>query len=504
MTVLQRTDLTTSQKIQCAAAAVAGQDEHGSKTALSEAYEISRPTVYAVGAAAESVLRTHFDTPLLQGAAVDVRVDDAQLRRAVVALRVLAPNAIRSIEDLLPLLYPGVKVSYGTIQQRLVEAEGEAARFNAKASLGAVKSGALDEMFSQGEPVLAWVDLDSGYLFGLSLSATRDAGAWSGVLGEGQAQGLELSVVVKDAARGIAAGVSEVFPHAEQRDDCFHVLYEMNKVRGRLERRAYGAIEREGEALGRLGKIRAYDKARRRKAKCALTRARRECAEAIERFDAFEAAMDTLRGALECVDLATGALHRPEHVEALIEQVAGRVESLGVGECAKLAKYLRNRAPGLVLAQRSVLPRLEALAEQWSMPAVSLGCICWYLVRALDKRPPRARHRAWSRHLLAAYGALQDRLGTESASLLDAVEVVLHQRHRASSAIEGFNAALRPYLYVHKGATQGFLDLFRAWFNLRTRRWGRHKGTSAHECLSGERVHDWLTLLGYPPSPALS
>ena len=101
------------------------------------------------------------------------------------------------------------------------------------------------------------------------------------------------------------------------------------------------------------------------------------------------------------------------------------------------------------------------------------------------------------------YGALQDRLGAASASLLDAVEEVLHQRHRASSAIEGFNAALRPYLYVHKGATQGFLDLFRAWFNLRTRRWGRHKGTSSHECLTGQRVHDWLTLLGCPPSPTL-
>ena len=49
-----------------------------------------------------------------------------------------------------------------------------------------------------------------------------------------------------------------------------------------------------------------------------------------------------------------------------------------------------------------------------------------------------------------------------------------------------------------------FLDLFRAWFNLRTRRWGRHKRTSAHECLTGQRVHDWLTLLGYPPSPALA
>ena len=174
-----------------------------------------------------------------------------------------------------------------------------------------------------------------------------------------------------------------------------------------------------------------------------------------------------------------------------------------MGECAKLAKYLRNRAPGLVLAQKSVLPRLEALAEPWSAQAVSLACLCWYLVRALHKRPARARHRALYRHLLTAYGALQDRLGAASASLLDAVEAVLHQRHRASSAIEGFNAALRPYLYVHKGATQGFLDLFRAWFNLRTRRWGRHKGTSSHECLTGQRVHDWLTLLGCPPSPTL-
>ena len=259
MTVLQRTDLTTSQKIQCAAAAVAGQHAHGSKTALSETYEISRPTVYAAGAAAESVLRSHFEAPLLQGAAVDVRVDDAQLRRAVVALRVLAPNAIRPIEDLVPLLYPGVKVSYGTIQHMLVEAEARAARFNAQVSLGGVEAGALDEMFSQGEPVLAGVDLDSGYLFGLSLSATRDGEAWAGLLREGQAQGLGLSVVVKDAAKGIAAGVSEVFPHAEQRDDCFHVLYEMHKVRRRMERRAYAAIDREGEALGRLGKIRAYD-----------------------------------------------------------------------------------------------------------------------------------------------------------------------------------------------------------------------------------------------------
>ena len=81
---------------------------------------------------------------------------------------------------------------------------------------------------------------------------------------------------------------------------------------------------------------------------------------------------------------------------------------------------------------------------------------------------------------------------------------MLIERHRVSSAIEGFNAALRPYLYVHKGVTQGFFDLLRAWFNLCTRRWGRLKGTSAHQSLTGQRVCDWLTRLGYPPSPALA
>ena len=254
--------------------------------------------------------------------------------------------------------------------------------------------------------------------------------AWGGVLREGQAQGLGLSVVVKDA-RGIAAGVSEVFPHAEQRDDCFHVLYEMHKVRRRLERRAYAAIEREGEALGRLGKIRACDKVRRRKAKRARSGARRECAEAIERFDAFEAAMDTLRGALECVDLETGELHRPEHVEALIEGVAQRIESLGVGECAKLAKYLRNRAPGLVLAQKSVLPRLEALAEPWSAQA-ELG------VPVLVLGPGAAQASCACPVSCAVSPSPWGVRGTaRPASLLDAVEAVLHQRHRASSAMRG-------------------------------------------------------------------
>ena len=200
----------------------------------------------------------------------------------------------------------------------------------------------------------------------------------------------------------------------------------------------------------------------------------------------------------------SGELHRPEQVQALIERAAKALDTLDVRDGPRLAKYLRNRAPGLALAQGSLLPKLEALGAHYSLEAVALGCVVWQLVNALRKRPHRARWRGLHRHLLGAYARLRNHLGACTDALLDAVEQLLIHRHRASSAIEGFNAALRPFLYVHKGVTQGFLELFRAYFNLRTRRWGRHKGTSAHECLSAERVEDWLTVLGYPPSPTLS
>ena len=84
--------------------------------------------------------------------------------------------------------------------------------------------------------------------------------------------------------------------------------------------------------------------------------------------------------------------------------------------------------------------------------------------------------------------------------IMTTIEKQLQGRHMASSAIEGFNASLRSYLYVRKGVNQGFLELFKAWYNLRNRRWGQNKGTSAYESMTGEKVSDWLSLIGFPPS----
>lgn len=439
----------------------------------------------------------------LLGRVVRVEVDEAQLERAVVALRVIAPNAIRPIEELLPILYPGIRLCYGKIQSILVRAEQRARAFNAKADLSSIKASALDEMFSQGKPVLAGVDLASGYLFSLELREGRSGEDWAEVLEQAKAQGVDLSVVVKDAAKGIEAGVHAVFPGAEQRDDCFHVLYETNKVRRQLEQRAYGAIRREEQVQGALAKIRAKDQKRRRGQKQKMARARRECQQAIARFDAFEAAMGQVREAMEYVDLQSGQLRCAEQARNLMEQAAQTIAHIDAPGCQKLAGYLSNRAPGLALATAALHAELSALSAVYPAAAVVLACMIWRLVSVLEASRCTWQHNEHHRLLLGAFAQLQALLGEKTDALLHTVKGLLEKRYRASSAIEGFNAALRPYLYVHKGVTQNFLELFRAYYNLRTRRWGRHKGTSAHQCLTGTPVADWLTLLGYPPSSTL-
>ena len=503
MTGLHRTPLTTSQKCECAAMVLAGQEAHGTISALSREFGLSRPTLYEVRDTASEVLKEHFEKDECAYRAVRVEVDDAQLERAVVALRVMAPNAIRPIEELLPILYPGVRISYGKVQSILVQAEAQAKAFNAKAELASIKASALDEMFSQGEPVLAGVDLASGYLFGLELCEGRGGEEWAEVLGQAKAQGLELSVVVKDAAKGIAAGVHAVFPQAEQRDDCFHVLYELNKVRRQLEQGAYAAIGREQETQEALGKIRAQDQKRRRGQKQRIARARRECQQAIARFDACEAAMARVREAMEYVDLTTGALRSGEDAQRLMAQAAQAIERIDAPGCRKLAGYLANRAPGLALATTALHTELQALAATYPLSAICLACLIWRAVAECQKRSAPWRRNESLRLLAGAFAQLQALLGADTDTLLDTVKALLDKRYRASSAIEGFNAALRPFLYVHKGVTQSFLELFRAHYNLRTRRWGRHQGTSAHECLTGTPVTDWLSLLGFPPSRRL-
>ncbi|MCP5088572.1 MAG: hypothetical protein GY952_17420, partial [Rhodobacteraceae bacterium] len=276
--------------------------------------------------------------------------------------------------------------------------------------------------------------------------------------------------------------------------------YELGKVRRRLEQQAYAAITREQEVTQKLKKTRAKQKTKRRSQRQKLAWAQRQCRQAIAQYDAFEQAMQQVEEALSYVDLNTGALRTAHEVQNLIEHAATTITALEEAKCRNVATYLRKRAPGLVLATAGLHQHLDPLRTQYGEEAVSLTAVIRCLTQELHHRRRPWQHYQQTQQLLGAYALLQQQLGPQTDDLLEAFQECLDQRYRASSAIEGFNATLRPYLYVHKGVTQGFLDLFQAYFNLRTRRWGPRRGTSAYQSLTGQPVDDGLTLLGFPPS----
>ena len=194
--------------------------------------------------------------------------------------------------------------------------------------------------------------------------------------------------------------------------------------------------------------IRAYDKERRRKAKRELSSARRGCAEAIERFDAFEAALDRCAGRWS-VSISTPVSCIAPSTEALIEQVARRIESLARSSRSTCA----STGPGAgakerVAPARGVGRALVGAGGEFGVPAGTWSGRCTSVLRAPGIVPVSSS----ARRLRGT--ARPTRRGERIAARGEAVL----QRHRASSAIEGFNAALRPYLYVHK-ATQGTVRL---------------------------------------------
>jgi hypothetical protein len=90
---------------------------------LSRELGISRPTLYEARETASAVLEAHFKKSEPEGNPVHVLVDKAQLKRGIAALRAMSPNSIRAIEDMLPIIYPGVAPSFGKIQSITSEAE---------------------------------------------------------------------------------------------------------------------------------------------------------------------------------------------------------------------------------------------------------------------------------------------------------------------------------------------------------------------------------------------
>ena len=120
------TQCSSSTSIRIAALGIGLQQEYGAVTDIARRFGVSRPTVYGKASRAREALVEVFEPNKDGRLLATVKVDEAQLRRAIISAYVEGPNSVRDDQALVEAFY-GLHVGYGKVFAILQEAQKRAA-----------------------------------------------------------------------------------------------------------------------------------------------------------------------------------------------------------------------------------------------------------------------------------------------------------------------------------------------------------------------------------------
>jgi hypothetical protein len=472
------------QRRELALEALAGSE---TVSQLAQQHEVSRKFICQQAAKAEAALDEAFRfAPQRDNEVIfHLPVSKAWLRQLVVGLTLICHSSMRGVGELLRDVFD-CPISVGTVHAILADAVEQARLYNSRQDLAAVRIGAHDEIFQNGQPVLVGADVDSTYCYLLSLEDRRDGDTWGLRLLELQDRGFHPEATIADAGSGLRAGQTLAMPEVPCRGDVFHALQTVQLLVTSLENRAYNAIANRNE-LERKKARRRWHGQRTRDIACQIGRARRTEDEAIALADEVSLLFDWLR--YDILSLA-GPDHagRRELYDFVVAELRAR-ESLCPHRIGPLVRALTNQRHQLLAFAARLDQDLATLALQLQLPVAMLREV--FNIEAL---PPDSPAR-WPRE-----AALRKRFGARFFAVRAAVAELVSRTTRASSVIENFNSRLRGYFFLRRHLGSDYLALLQFFLNhrrfLRSAR-PKRVGKSPAELLTGKAHPHWLEMLGY-------
>jgi hypothetical protein len=480
---------------------------------LSESFDVSRPTLYAIGEKARagflsSPNRVEAVAPVMQPEVSQktVVVTPNRVKRTVVSLILPGGVTERPIGDCLETAFDEGR-SPGFVSKLLHEAGQKAGEILAQVDhsvLGPVIQ-ARDELFVGREPILLMVEPKSLVITGLYATADREADTWGCVLLFTQDRRVQIKGLAEDGCIPYAASCRAAKLDAAIQKDVWHPLEDVRKVIRDVEREAFQKMKAADKLEKRLRK--AWDEA----IFDTWVVQEEQIASLLEQSSRLRFWRDCLWDAVELVDWRSGEIRDRTINQWLADETLNGIRQLPHPRIQKLAERLTAQLP-------EMLTFLEAITQPLAHWQAQL--------QPLFPDPPTASHfqaavaRLWrlehalrngQKHFAKATTDAQQRLAlwleeypqlqAQAEKLLSLLEAVV----RTSSAAETINSVLRPYLDRRRECTdlvsrQCFLNLFVLWFNMHKFERGPRKGKSPYE-LAGIDLgtDDWLSLLGFPP-----
>lgn len=485
-----------------------GRRPWGIATWMSEMFELSRPSLYALTARVRQRLLAETETTALLGPArgpASVVVTPNRLIRTVLTASLPGKMAIRPLRQVLGEAFDE-KRSIGWVSQLITAAgqrAGQVLRKMDTSPLGTVIV-ARDETFFQGQPLLFMIDPVSTIILFGQVTTDRQADTWGAALLIAQEQGMKIGGLVEDMARMYGKSQQEAELDVPVQKDSWHIQRDGSQLLRDLER----------AALAATGQVMALEKQLLKQwddslfdEKYVPTVAKEEL-----RYDQHATVaqwLAHLSDALELVDWRSGEIRDRAINEWLLEETLTALTAVDHPAIQKWLKSLRRHQSQLLTAHDWLAASLQPFRQQLaqSLPAdQQTPFICtvarhWRLQQALinghTSFRPLAQQAEIAWQQLLAGDCQRQQLSDKLFTLLDA-------SCRTSSLIEGVNRLLKQFLHNHQAfrsleTLQLYLNLFVLWHNMRLFERGKRQGKSPYQ-LAG--IHpgadDWLTLLGYP------
>jgi hypothetical protein len=491
----------------------------GAITWLSDAFQISRPTIYDLGERALRGLERAVGgrparTPLQSAAAaVETSPDENEItvtpnRIARTALTMAFPGkmALRPIQASLEVAFEQTR-GVGTLNDLLIQAgrrAGAVLRQIDYRPLGPVIV-LRDETYFQDWPILLVIEpVSTTILLGM-VSEDAQAETWGAALLVSQDSGAHIKGLVEDMARMYPKSQKLAEVEASVQKDTWHIERWGGRVRHDLERIALAAMRKVYQLEEQL--LRGWDDPR-------FCDDYMPAVEKVERLmaqhDQFAYWLEHLYDALELVDWRSGEIRDRETNGWLLEETLRAMEQIAQPRVQKFVRSLRRYQNQLLTfadcAAEMLRPYQQTLAAHIPDPAqqqtfIRTVACAWRLRQALING-----HRSWKQWAAEAESRLEHLLdGDETCVILTtSLMRILDAAGHTSSLIECINGLLKSFLhnrraFRNRDTAQVYLNLFVLWHNMRVYQRGKRAGQSPYQWAGIDPgTSDWLELLGYP------
>ena len=490
---------------------------HGIITWASEAFQVSRTSIYALGERIEAKLFGEPSSEAEQKA--EPSASQGELGKSSELIEV-TPNRLK--RTILRAMFPGnvairptqavveealdKRPSIGYISELRVEAGRRARQLLRElnySGIGRVIVG-RDETFFHGLPVLMVIEPVSMTILLAEVCADHQADTWGAALLIAQDQGVSIRGLIEDMARNYAKSqaLAELAQVAVQKDT-WHVLRDSAQLLNQLEKAAYAAMQRLVDLEKCLNKTWSEPDFER------YIQASAAESKAIEQYDAYAPLHRHFCDALEVVDWRSGEIREPETATWFLNAVLDEMALCTDSRILAFLKTIRNH-------ENLLLTFLTWLQDDLPTWRTTLQQLLPDPEQALAFERIVAQHWSLRQKLIAGHTHWQAR-ADEVALLLDAWTAdSVPLRSLASQLMRSFDAAghtnsiteslngllksfLNPRHSFHSTDTmQAYLDLFVLWHNTRIFERGKRAGHSPFQ-LAGVVTpsDDWVSLLGY-------